>query len=336
MTDVARVAGVGIATVDRVLNERANVSEAVRRKVINAAREVGLKRVLPEVYHPMVRINLILARPNLPLLMRMAEEFRSIARNARHSAALHITTLPNEEPETIAHALKTCTCNAVVVYAQDHPLIRGAIADLDRRGVPVVTIISDLPASARLAYAGTDHYAAGRSAGFFLSRMLPQGGRLVVLCNHLRFQSHADRVAGLQDYLSEAAPDLKISRIIEGHDDRELARTMLEKAFRDEPETVAVYNVGAANLGVRAAIEKDLLINRPTFVGHELTVHTAKMLRDKVMTLTIDQSPRLQAQFAFDVLMDWFGYEDVPVSSPYVSNVPIVLYGPEYIPPGFD
>lgn len=38
LKDVARVAGVGTATVDRVLNERGNVSEEVRRKVIEAAR----------------------------------------------------------------------------------------------------------------------------------------------------------------------------------------------------------------------------------------------------------------------------------------------------------
>ena len=52
------------------------------------------------------------------------------------------------------------------------------------------------------------------------------------------------------------------------------------------------------------------------------------------MTLTIDQSPRLQAQFAVDVLMDRFGYEEVPVAPPYISTVPIVLYGAENIPEG--
>ncbi|MGV8988717.1 MAG: hypothetical protein ACOH2H_20850 [Cypionkella sp.] len=34
-------------------------------------------------------------------------------------------------------------------------------------------MISDLPGSARLAYAGTDHCKAGRSAGYFLGLMVP-------------------------------------------------------------------------------------------------------------------------------------------------------------------
>jgi LacI family transcriptional regulator len=60
------------------------------------------------------------------------------------------------------------------------------------------------------------------------------------------------------------------------------------------------------------------------------------MLRDRIMTLAIDQSPKLQAQFAVDVLLDHFGHEGSPVNRPYVSSVPIVLFGPEYIPSGFD
>jgi len=60
MQDVARIAGVGTATVDRVLNERGNVSENVRRKVIDAARSIGLRRQLPPFYRPRIRINLVL------------------------------------------------------------------------------------------------------------------------------------------------------------------------------------------------------------------------------------------------------------------------------------
>ncbi|HIB5057503.1 TPA: helix-turn-helix domain-containing protein, partial [Klebsiella pneumoniae] len=45
---LARQIGVGVATVDRVLNERGGVSPQTTRKVLQAAREAGLKRILPE------------------------------------------------------------------------------------------------------------------------------------------------------------------------------------------------------------------------------------------------------------------------------------------------
>ena len=40
--DVANLAGVGSATVDRVINERGNVSEDIRKRVLDAARTVDV------------------------------------------------------------------------------------------------------------------------------------------------------------------------------------------------------------------------------------------------------------------------------------------------------
>lgn len=330
--DVARLAGVGSATVDRVINERGNVSDDVRQKVLQAARDLGLKRLLPVSHHRMVRINVILARPELPLIRRMGVEFRRLSDRMDHSVSIHRTTLDDESPTTIAQALLQSPCDAAVVYAQDHQLIRDAIADLAARRKPVVTMISDLPGSARLAYAGTDHTKAGRSAGYFLTRMA-QPGPVIVLCNHLGFQSHAERVRGLTDNLATHAKGFTVARIVEGGDDAVRSEARLKDAFRGYPGTVAVYNVGAANRGVVAAIRANLLHQLPVFIGHELTTFTWQSLRAGLMTLTIDQSPELQAQFAIDVLLNHFSFAGaMHVVPPYMSTVPIVLYGPENLP----
>ena len=96
---------------------------------------------------------------------------------------------------------------------------------------------------------------------------------------------------------------------------------------------MAVYNVGAGNRGVVAAIKADLLPQRPIFIGHELTAFTHASLKEGLMTLTIDQSPELQAQFALEVLLNHFGFEGVTaLAPPYTSSVPIVLYGPQNLP----
>lgn len=332
LREVADRAGVGSATVDRVINERGTVSDAVSRRVLQAARELGLKRLLPVSHHSMVRINVILARPELPLIHRMGIEFRRMAQRMDRSVVIHRTTLEDEQPATIASALLRGQCDAAIVYAQDHPLIHAAIADLAARAKPVVTMISDLPGSQRLAYAGTDHYKAGRSAGYFLSRMAPPG-KVIVLCNHLGFQSHAQRVQGLTDQLADCAPGYAIARIVEGGDDVIRSEARLRDTFRDHPGIVAIYNVGAANRGVAAAIRADTLNKRPVFIGHELTRFTHQILREGLMTLTIDQSPELQAQFAIDTLLNHFGFAGaIDVTPPYASTVPIVLYGPENLP----
>ncbi|MBU9699729.1 LacI family DNA-binding transcriptional regulator [Rhodobacteraceae bacterium HSP-20] len=331
LSDVAALAGVGSATVDRVINDRGNVSDDVRKRVLDAARTLGLKRILPSSHHSIVRLNVILARPELPLIRRMGFEFRRLAQRMNHSLAIHRTVLEDEEPATIVAALDLSGYDAAIVYAQDHPLIRAAIADLARQGRPVVTMISDLPGSARLAYAGTDHYKAGRSAGYFLD-LMARPGSIVVLCNHLGFQSHAERLYGLKDQLAETGK-LVVAEVVEGGDDAVRSEVRLKEAFRRNPSTVAVYNIGAGNRGVVGAIKSDILPSRPLFIGHELTPFTHVSLREGTMTLTIDQSPELQAQFALEVLLNHFGFEGVTdLAPPYTSTVPIVLYGPQNLP----
>ena len=226
--------------------------------------------------------------------------------------------------------------DAIIVDAPDDPLIHRAIDALARQNRPVVTIISDVPGSARLAYAGTDHYKAGRSAGYFLGRMTPPTatpGKVIILCHHIGFQAHAERIRGLTDHLKAEVPHLVLGEIVRGGDDPVLSEIKLKEAFRRHPETVCVYNAGAGNRGVVAAIRADLLPQRPIFIGHELTAFTYQSLRDGSMTLTIDQSPELQAQYAVEVLMNHFGFDGATHAvPPYVSTVPIVLYGPQNLP----
>ncbi|MGV8988716.1 MAG: LacI family DNA-binding transcriptional regulator [Cypionkella sp.] len=121
LSDVAARAGVASATVDRVIHERGNVSDEVRKRVLEAARVLRLKRILPSAHRGMVRLNVILARPELPLIHRMGFEFRRLAQRMDHSIVLHRTVLEDDNPATIVAALRCGSYDAVIVYAQDHP-----------------------------------------------------------------------------------------------------------------------------------------------------------------------------------------------------------------------
>lgn len=335
LSEVAARAGVGIATVDRVINERGGVSQKTIEKVLRAARDVGLPRILPSSHQRIVRIEVILARPELPLIERMITEFRhalSRTQNFGRPMIIQRRILKDESPSTIANALRETRCDAVIVYSQEHELVEDAVRDLSVRGIPVITLISDLPHSRRLAYAGTDHVKAGMTAAYFMGNIVQRPGPVIILCNHLGFQSHADRLEGFRRGLKLYGEHLHIGEIVEGHDDRALSKQKLVAAFRNHQDTVGIYNVGAANLAVVAAIHQKVLPRKPAFIGHELTENTRIMLREGDMTLAIDQNPEQQVQYALSVLMHHFGFEGMDfITVPYKSNVPFTLYGPTNI-----
>ncbi len=332
LTDVARRAKVGTATVDRVINDRGNVSEDIRKRVLQAARELGIRRLLPSSHRRLIRIDVILARPELPLIARMGFEFRRLSNSIDGSIVIHHTILDDEQAETIARALIRTTCDAVVSSMPDHPLIHDAVRALNARGIPVVTVITDVPGAARIGYAGTDHYKAGRSAGYFLTRMSREPGKIIILCNHLGFQAHADRLRGIRHFLEDSPSSWVIAEIVEGMDNRDQSELGLRRAFRNCPEAMAVYNVGAANTAVANAIRARILAQRPVFVGHELTQETAKLLREGLMSITIDQSPELQVRKAVNLILRHYSFGGEPAAIQVENEVPVVLYGPENIP----
>src|SRR5947209_6603200 len=78
--------------------------------------------------------------------------------------------------EDVARALEQLpsSFDGVATVALDHPRVRAAIDDLVARGIAVVTLVSDVPASRRLHYVGIDNPAAGRTAATLMGRFLGQ------------------------------------------------------------------------------------------------------------------------------------------------------------------
>jgi LacI family transcriptional regulator len=321
--DVARTAGVGVATVDRVLNERGNVAPETARRVIEAARQLGLKRVLPRPYARGLRFEVLLARPDTPFLDRLNRGFASIAGTLDRSVILQRTALPDPTPARVAERIRTCRTDGIILYGVEDPRIIAAVAEVTAAGTPVVSLVTDLPRSRRIAYVGINNERAGRTAGLLTARFAGRRGKVLVLTNSATYRAHADRVHGFSSTLASAAPEMPIAAVLEGRDEEDLASRLVDKAL-GEPGIVAIYNTGGINPTVAAVIKQRRRAGELVFIGHELTPDTAALLRDGVMTLTIDQAPERQAERAVRVLLQRFGHLDTLTAEP--TEVPFTLH----------
>lgn len=68
--------------------------------------------------------------------------------------------------------------------------------------IPVVITDSDIPASNRLCYLGTDNVAAGREAGKLIKELLPDGGTIVMFVGKTDAQNAKERIQGVQEELT--------------------------------------------------------------------------------------------------------------------------------------
>jgi LacI family transcriptional regulator len=182
LQDVARLAGVGIATVDRVLNERGNVSDKTVLRVLEAAKQLNLRRTLPAVRHKTVRIEVVLRGPVDEFFQRLNQAFGKIGAELDRSILLHRNAIDERRPLNLAYHISSSTADAIILFSGTaNPALLAAIEEKTTQGIPVLTINSDLPESTRTIHIGPDHHRMGRTAGFFMSKMAARDGSILVI-----------------------------------------------------------------------------------------------------------------------------------------------------------
>lgn len=305
MTQVAELAGVSLSTVDRVLNERGSVSDSKRRKVLAAARTLGLRRLLPSPIHGLLRFDLLIVGSHTDHYRRMAAEF---ARQAQlHSRRLIIQRQiwDEQSPQQLLEfiAKPRIARQGLIVVAYDTPQIRAALQAQIDLGVPVVLLTSSLAGLEGATYIGIDNYVAGRSAGRLLSHWTGAtgGGQVLLITNSLLFHAHQQRVDGFMQVLGERAPGLTVIGPIESHDDDARSEAAVNEAVAEGPGLAAIYDTGSSSAGIqRALLRHDI---RPVWLGHEASQQHAGLLREGLLSLVLDQDPEGQAQAAIQHLL---------------------------------
>jgi LacI family transcriptional regulator len=314
--EIARQAGVGTATVERVLNGRGGVRPATAAKVIAAARALDYPRRLPEVHRGLLRIDVIMVRPETTFFQRLSRAFERINAALDPSVRIHRTFMQESEPEAIAARVASTEMRraGLILAVPDHPATRQAVAAAAASGLPIVHVIT------RAAEAGgdlvsIDNYAAGRTAALLLSRMQARDGAVMALC-HPIYQVHRERVRGFSDFLAEKPRDgLGFRWIGFGGDESRRCGDLLHQALEAWPDLVGLYNVGAGNAALADVLRRHPRGGQVFFVGHELTERTAAALRDGVMAVVLDQAPEAQARRATDLILKRIGLLDVELDT---------------------
>ena len=305
LIDIAEAAGVGVATVWRVLNGRSNVAPRTAEKVVRAARDLGLPRVLPARYTGPVRLEVLLVRSEALFFQRLSDAFLHAQANFASDVIVHRSFVPETEPQRLAERIRGAigTRQGIIVYAPEHPAVQASLAEAAGAGLPVVTLVTDVACDGRLAHVGIDHYSAGRTAGHFLGSLIHEPGRVLIVSGRPTYMAHRQRIAGCRDVLAERFPALADAIIVEGLDERQRTREAVLRALDAGHVITGLYNTASANREVGEVLAARGRAGRTVFVGHETTESTVALLRSGAMSLSIDQNPELHAMRALQIVL---------------------------------
>jgi LacI family transcriptional regulator len=320
--EVAKLATVGTATVERVLNGRGGVRPETVEKVLLAARALDWPGRLPEQHRGIIRIEVILVRPDTSFYARLARAFRRIATSLDPSIQIQLTFLQEDDPQAIANRILNPPMRrsglAVVCPAYDE--VAAALAQVRLTGLPIVQIVSRIVED--LDFVGIDNVAAGRLAAMMVSRLSDVRGTVVALCHSQIYGVHRDRIRGFSDYMDAKATDgLSFNLVAFGHDEQDMSARRMAEAIRDWPDLAAVYNSGGANSSVLRELRRAK--KKVFFVGHELTDVTRAALSDGIADVIFDQAPEAQARRTTDLLLSKIGLLTEIVENPPVRFITI-------------
>ncbi|MEJ1159422.1 LacI family DNA-binding transcriptional regulator [Prosthecomicrobium sp. N25] len=310
LDDVAREAGVSLATADRVVNRRPGVRDRTVARVEAAAARLGY-RADPAASrlarNRSYRFAFLLPTGANSFMTELAAQVRRTAEwLAPQRGFIDLVHVDVFDPAALAAALERVPdgIDGVAAVALDHPRVRAAIDDLAARGIGVVTLVSDAPSSRRFHYVGIDNPAAGRTAGTLMGRFLAsRTGSVGLVAGSLALRDHAERQFGFHQVMAAEYPNLTVLPALEGRDDARRTRALAERLIAETPDLVGIYNVGAGNRGIAAALEETGRAHDLVWIGHELTAHSRRYLLHGLMDAVISQDPGHEARSAARVLM---------------------------------
>lgn len=295
--EIAALAGVSVSTVDRVLNERDTASVRTREKVVQAARQLGVPRVLPETRHGLQHIDIVLPDNRTPFFQRLNLALQRGIAMLDKRLVVHRLWTPEQDETALVRAIgpRRYRRQALIVAAPDTPGVRQALQQARERGEHVTMVVTRVDQVPQADYVGIDNHAAGRTAGYLLGRLCHREGRVLILSSRRDYLGHIERSRGCREVLAQQFPLLSCDLdVTETHDDPDKCYWAMRQALQENGPVVGLYNTGAGSPGIMAALQR-FASEKVCWVTHEISDDHRQYLAQGMLDVVIDQDPDTQA-----------------------------------------
>jgi ribose transport system substrate-binding protein len=178
----------------------------------------------------------------------------------------------------------------ILISIADPQLMKPAIAKAIAAGVPVITIDSDAPDSARLFFIGTNNYQAGLAGGERLAQELHGKGNVVVFSmpEQLNLQ---ERLRGYRSAL-ERSPGIKITRVVNIKGDPRVAFDSANEIIGKERDKVDGFVCLEAQAGKEiATVISNNGVKNKVLIAMDTDPDTLEWVQKGVVAATISQKP---------------------------------------------
>ncbi len=333
-SQIAKIAGVSRATVERVINNRGDVNEKTRQRVLKIIEEMDYKpnpagKTLA-IKQRNLKIGCVIIKADNPFyeelnkgIREAAEEYKTYGIDVIIESAVFTAKAQTEK----INELLEMGVNGLLIQPTIEPELADVLRRVEAQNIPIVTVNTDLPNyNSRLCYVGNDFYLCGKTAANLMQMLTRSTCRIGIVTGFFNAKSHSDRICGFRDFIADY-PGMEIVDTRENQDDEMesyyVTRTMLEA----HPEIDAVFLVAGGVKGACQAIrqQKEKTGRMISVISFDDVPTTKELVRDGTILATICQQPVRQGRMALSILFDYLVEGKTPENGRMYTDIQIKL-----------
>jgi len=328
--DIARLAGVSIGTVDRVIHKRGEVAEKTLLKVQKILKETNYSpNVMAQVLKSKKRFHIVSILPEPtednsfwnkhPEGMRRAiaelEPFPvsltevTFDMQSENDFQKKATSLLNLKPDGVI--LAPIFTSESIAFA----------SKLAKQNIPLVFIDGFIENTEFLAYVGENIFSSGRVAGQLIDLVTPEKNDILIvnIARNIRNVHHLEtRAMGFQSFFNDSCSS-KGKRIMIMIPDPSVKsiRTAMNSAFSENPAIGSVFITGSRSYLI-ANYLKEKGFSNIKLVGYDLLDENVRLLRSGNTRFLLNQRPDEQTYKAVKKLFEYLSMRKVPDKIEYL------------------
>ena len=297
---ISKLANVGSATVDRVINNRNGVKKNTKLKVLNAIKFLENNNE--------IKRNIFLfcqSGSSYNNTLKKTLEKYLLTNNNINVTSEFILTKEKITEKIKKEILYNYNYDGLIIVSTENNTSNKIVNDFSANKKPVITLTSDLSRTNRHAYVGNDQVAAGSTAATLLTSLLKNKKGPILMIISQPFICQQERELGFKKILRYEFPKINIKETIQTTDTSEESYKHVKKYIKDNGPPLGIYNITGGNLGVADAL-RDLNLKDVCFVGHELNKNTQMLLNSNRMDYVIGHDVNFELKKSFNLIDNFY------------------------------
>jgi LacI family transcriptional regulator len=328
--DIAKLAGVSIGTVDRVIHERGEVAEETRVRVQIILKETNYSpNLMAQVLKSKRKFNLISLLPEPtddnpfwlrhPFGMKKAiEELDPFPVTLTEVTFDMQSELDFQKKALSVLKLKPDAVLFAPIFQSESTTF---CSRLNKENIPFIFIDGYIENTDFLAYIGENIFQSGRVAGQLIDLVTPEKSDIIVvsIAKNVQNTFHLNnRSQGFLSYFEKTGRNTgkKISLNIPDPSS-ESVRNALDKSFREFPEIKSIFITGSRSYLIAKYLEENH-IKSVNLIGYDLLDINIKYLKSGTTKFLLGQRPEEQTYKGIKKLFEYLSLHKVPDKIEYL------------------